>query len=1105
MGITTTYKVSFWNLHGFSNLEHSSLISGSDIIAACETWLTHSYTPGYLRNFDTYWSEALREHAVGRASGGLMTAINKKHESSLIVFSPWWIFNEIKLGSSIIILGSVYLRKCLDLKYLLDLLQGAIDDIKETRHFDVFIIGGDMNARVGMLNPWPTDLFTGYQLYDIFRSTDDFTCERGRRVMEFMVENNFVLINGRSISDSPAQPTFDSSGSSIIDLVWIDISSLHVVNDLEVILEPSLSDHHPVCLSISLEDYSQPVTNENAKIARLSKIKWSDNAADQYLVQLSNFFISQDISSLSTDNIQTLLHDHMFSAAVNAKLVVNFGPSSKNRTPRNPWFDSCCKLARSELRKALKNLKSDRNNSNLRNEVSICKNKYREVCKMKKKAHIDSIKLAFANVKAPADFWAAVRKFNYKHSTYDIPIDCWNNFYSTIFKDRVLTSITLLSPSNDILDAEITFSELNSVLNSLKPGKAAGPDLLINELYKTLSSQHKELLCVLFNRVLDEEQVPKCWARIWMTMLHKKGDKSDPSNYRGIALVNIVTKIFTTILKNRLVQWTDINNVLPDSQMGFRKGRSCTDAIFTLLSAIQIQFRHNDGREIYGIFVDFQRAFDSVPHTRLWQKLDNLKISSKFIKTIKSLYDQASMQVRTKEGLSDIFEITEGVLQGESLSPDLFLLYLHDFELFFRSKGLYGLDINGVTDILMLLYADDTVIFAHSHIDLQRKLRALEEYCDLNQLTVNKSKTKILIFKAAGRIRDCPCHFRTYKQTCLELVKSYTYLGVEVSTSTKGLSALNSAINKAKSAAGVSLSILSKAKCDSWNAFIKIFDSMVSSVFLYAFPAWGLWYRNSLEPAQTYFFKKLFKLPKCTPDWAVRLEFGLEHVAFKAMKTVWSWLTKTLRANSNCLHKICLLRLFSLATNSTITSPFNWASQLRAFLTDCDALELLNSVDHVLLESKYESLFNRYKSNLHSQDLTAARNSRSLIFSLQLPDPYTPASHLLMKLPLNSKRLVTQLRLSNKFNCYLIANNSMTRFSPSMTCLLCNSKASDTTEHLLTDCPYFTSFRAQYLQNSILSNEQISSLLSSNDTRTLHSIINYITKSLQLRAWALHL
>ncbi|CAG5102772.1 Protein of unknown function [Cotesia congregata] len=265
------------------NFSKNSLIGNLDIIATCKTWVTQPYSPGFLENFNTYWSKALREHAVGRASGGLLTAIIKQHDNSLIDASPWWIFNEIQLGSSVAILGSVYLHKCLDFNYLLETLQGTIDDIKATRSFDLFIIGGDMNAKVGLLNPWPADLFAGYQILDTFRTTDDSTCERGRKIMDFMVENDFVLINGKTISDSPAQPTFDCSGSSIIDLIWIDISSLHVVNDLEVLLETSLSDHHPVCLSISLETFIQPDKNENVKSARLVRINWSENAADQYL------------------------------------------------------------------------------------------------------------------------------------------------------------------------------------------------------------------------------------------------------------------------------------------------------------------------------------------------------------------------------------------------------------------------------------------------------------------------------------------------------------------------------------------------------------------------------------------------------------------------------------------------------------------------------------------------------------------------------------------------------------------------------------------------------------------------------------------------------
>lgn len=120
----------------------------------------------------------------------------------------------------------------------------------------------------------------------------------------------------------------------------------------------------------------------------------------------------------------------------------------------------------------------------------------------------------------------------------------------------------------------------------------------------------------------------------------------------------------------------EIESILPESQMGFHKARSCVHAIFISTSAVHLQLRHNDGREIYGIFVDFKRAFDSIRHARLWEKLHFLRASNKFIHTVKSLYDQASIEVRSGIDLSHRFDVTESVLQGESLSPDLFLLFL---------------------------------------------------------------------------------------------------------------------------------------------------------------------------------------------------------------------------------------------------------------------------------------------------------------------------------------------------------------------------------------------------------------------------------------------
>lgn len=284
-----------------------------------------------------------------------------------------------------------------------------------------------------------------------------------------------------------------------------------------------------------------------------------------------------------------------------------------------------------------------------------------------------------------------------------------NEFYTNVYPPRQLDETIYEAQFIPELDAPITFPELFKILHNCKNGKAPGPDQVSNEFFKCFRSNWCGYLLNLFNAVLEHERVPRMWASAALTMIFKKGDKADPSNYRGIELVNNVTKIFTIILKERLERFAEEMGILPKAQMGFRKGRGCTECIFTLSTVIQLQLRLGQ-REVYAIFVDFRRAFDSIPHSRLWYKLHTLGISAKLLRIIKSLYEQATVRVRSRNVLSEEFQVTEGVLQGESLSPLLFLLFISDFEKYFRSKGLEGLNIDGLNGILMLLYADDTVI-----------------------------------------------------------------------------------------------------------------------------------------------------------------------------------------------------------------------------------------------------------------------------------------------------------------------------------------------------------------------------------------------------------
>lgn len=154
-------------------------------------------------------------------------------------------------------------------------------------------------------------------------------------------------------------------------------------------------------------------------------------------------------------------------------------------------------------------------------------------------------------------------------------------------------------------------------------------------------------------------------------MLHKKGDKENVDNYRPIALVNCLTKVFTAILKNRLDKWLTDKKILIEEQVGFRKGRGCRDNIFVLDSIIKSMLEKKGGK-LFAFFVDFVAAFPSLKHEIMWKKMKKMKISDKFINLCKHFYNYAVMAIKKDEGLTDFFDISKGVLQGETLSASLF-------------------------------------------------------------------------------------------------------------------------------------------------------------------------------------------------------------------------------------------------------------------------------------------------------------------------------------------------------------------------------------------------------------------------------------------------
>ena len=186
-------------------------------------------------------------------------------------------------------------------------------------------------------------------------------------------------------------------------------------------------------------------------------------------------------------------------------------------------------------------------------------------------------------------------------------------------------------------------------------------------------------------------------------------------------------------------------------------------------------------KKLFCCFVDYTKAFDSVWREALWYKLINNGIQGKILNVVTNLYAQVKSCVFLNGKKSDFFISARGVRQGENLSPLLFSLFVNDIEDEFLKQNCKYINLDddrldNFIKLLILMYADDTIILADTDKNLQLALKALQSYCDTWKLEINCSKTKITIF-SRGKIDPSKYTF-TYNNKNIEIVDNYKYLGI---------------------------------------------------------------------------------------------------------------------------------------------------------------------------------------------------------------------------------------------------------------------------------------------------------------------------------------
>ena len=308
----------------------------------------------------------------------------------------------------------------------------------------------------------------------------------------------------------------------------------------------------------------------------------------------------------------------------------------------------------------------------------------------------------------------------------------------------------------------------------------------------------------LFNRLFELGEFPSDWCNSIIVPLHKRGNINEPTNYRGISLLDVFGKIYTGILNRRITFYVNMFDKLSESQSGFRENYSTIDNAFILQSLID-RYISRKGRKLYVAFVDFKQAFDRLNREKLWSVLQKAGIKGKLFYSLTQIYKQVKAQVRSNGGLNDSFSCMNGLRQGCMLSPALFTLFINEFSDLIENSGIPGVhffpeDIQ----VLILLFADDIALISDTIVGLQRQLQLLKDYCLESKLVVNIVKTKVLVFKMGGRISSHEKWY--YDGNLLEVVNCFTYIGL---TFTMHLSLKRMSSDLAKEGKRVLVSLLS--------------------------------------------------------------------------------------------------------------------------------------------------------------------------------------------------------------------------------------------------------------------------------------------------------
>jgi len=734
------------------------------ILIFCETWFTGDGECDFFENYQGYHFK--REAQIG---GGVSIYIPNQWDTTQIYELECTdlkicetIFVEIKINKICILVGGLYRPPSSDINSFFDYLDSITDKILEYK--GGIILGGDFNI----------DLLVRDENYSSLLS----------------IINTMGLIN---LVNEPTRVTIDRE--SCIDNILYSTNICPIFKKIEII---DISDHYPIISSFNIpnllrneQDYKKYTNPSNFNLT-INKNKL--NNLDPNNNEFNGIYGINDLDDAIKIFIQ-IIYDNLFS---NNKYTNHHNVTQGKLVFRIPWMNSGVLKMIKEKNKLFRKAKFSQDPI-MKDNYKKFRNKLNNTLKMLKKKYYAE---TFRNNKNNKKFiWKTINgligknknqieKFNggilYEGAHLTRPkemAEAFSEIYSKVAENyhqnlpntpsqqKIYFSSLPLYQSIPFLLESTTAEEILLTIRELRITKA--PDYMgfSSELLNKIAEWISKPLSYIINLSFDQAYFPTELGLSIIFPKHKNGNKKLITNYRPISTSSVLSKIMEKVFLKKLNVFLLQNNILCKEQFGFRAGHSTDLAI---LAYIQDIINDIDlGYKKISIVLDIAKAFDTIDHNILYQKLDRYGIRNKPLNWIKSFISHRHQKVSIKGSLSNSKKLNYGVPQGSILGPTLFLLYINDIV---RS-----------TEILTFnLYADDTII-TYKCIDMESsfsiiniELTKIFNWMKYNKLTINHTKTKLISYRHYNKKGIDLLNRIKIDDKILKQIKTFKYLGINI-------------------------------------------------------------------------------------------------------------------------------------------------------------------------------------------------------------------------------------------------------------------------------------------------------------------------------------